>query len=425
MVATAGLITSYINIAFRSLKVASKLRPLVNSYSFPLLDYAQAAKSGVTTIRAFGRTQAYIEGMQDLIDIGSTANAHLALGLEWLGIRLGLVGTVFVTAVAAVVVYNGSDAASTGFAITLALQFRQALTITIGRVNVVRTGFNAVDRVLALTDVPAERREGEEPSQGWPAKGTIEVQNLTVRHDPSLPEALKGISFTLSPGQRLGVVGRTGAGKTTLMSAMLRFIEAAGGRIVIDGQDISLLSMQCVRQAIAIIPQDPFLFSGTLRCNVDLYAKHTAAELQSVLRRVGFVPDENKEATEKIDLDMMIQAGGSNLSHGQRQLVCLARVMLENTCRILVLDEATSGIDSTTETAIQRVIRDNFTDTTILVVAHKLVTVADFDSLIVLHHGEVVESGTPSELLHRGGRFSEMVEHSGDGEGIRKLINRE
>ena len=412
----------YLKVALRSLAVADKLRPLFNTHAYPISNYANSATLGLTTIRAFGKAQVYIDGMQDLIDTSNSTCANLALGLRWQSIRMGLLGTIFVANVAAAMVLNNAEAAATGFTITIALQLRKALVFIIGQVNVARTGFTAIDRVLELADIPSETEEGEEPPDCWPSKGDIEVQDLTVRYSPSLPAVLKAVSFALKPGQRLGVVGRTGAGKTSLMSAMLRFIDTAGGSVRIDSLDISKLRLKRVREAISIIPQDPYLFSGTLRSNLDLYGKHSDITLLSVLRQIQFLSTKDAKGIHASDLDMTIHSGGSNLSHGQRQLVCLARVMLEDACRILVLDEATSAVDGSTDNVIQQAIQDNFPKTTILVVAHRLLTVANFDSILVLSEGNIVESGTPQDLLQKRGMFCDMVNHSGEGDKIRSVI---
>ena len=220
----------------------------------------------------------------------------------------------------------------------------------------------------------------------------------------------------------MGIVGRTGAGKSSLINALLRFVDASTGEILIDGQDISQISRKRVRDAVTVIPQDAFLFSGTLRSNVDVFDKHSDDKIIAALLSVHFEQERDVTAA---DLGRNILSGGSNMSHGQRQLVCLARVILEDKCRILVLDEATSGIDHITEAAIQGAIKDNFTAMTIMVVAHKLLTVADFDSILVLSQGEVVEHGAPQQLLASKGKFRNMVEQSEDSGKIKELIWRE
>ncbi|OAA70571.1 ABC transporter-like protein [Cordyceps fumosorosea ARSEF 2679] len=350
----------------------------------------------------------------------------MALGHSWLGIRLGAMGSMFVAAVTAATVLSKGTASSTGLAITLALQLRQALTVTIGQINVTRTGLNAIDRVLALASVPSEDGEEEASTpENWPGDGRVEMHRIGVQYGKGLPWALNEVSFSLPAGKRLGIVGRTGAGKSSLINALLRFVDVAAGEILIDGQDISQVPRNRVRDAIRVIPQDAFLFSGTLRSNVDVFGKHRDDRIITALRSVHFAPFEQEgEHVIAADLDHEILAGGSNISHGQRQLVCLARAILEDSCRILVLDEATSGIDHATETAIQQTIRGSFRGITVLVVAHKVLTVADFDSILVLKQGKVVENGAPQQLLAANGEFYNMVEKSEDSRKIKELIWR-
>ena len=225
--------------------------------------------------------------------------------------------------------------------------------------------------------------------------------------------ALRGVSFTLRPRQRLDIVGRTGSGKTSLTSAFLRFIDSAQGSIIIDDLDISTVPLVRLRNAITIISQDPFLFSGTLRSNLDLHGDRPDKELHSALRRVHLNLNNTKiEERKFLNLDMDIRPGGVNLSDGQRQLVCLARALLAQS-RILILDEPTSAIDSVTDALIQQVIRQEFSEATILVVAHRLTTVTNFDSILVLHDGEVVEFGSPAELLIQKGMFWDMCTKGG------------
>ncbi|OAA77345.1 ABC transporter-like protein [Akanthomyces lecanii RCEF 1005] len=350
----------------------------------------------------------------------------MALGHSWLGIRLGVMGSIFVAAVTAATVLSKGTASSTGLAITLALQLRQALNITIGQINVTRTGLNAIDRVLALASIPSEEEEEDAIApKNWPSRGQVEIQKLGVRYDKSLPWALNNITFSVQAGQRLGIVGRTGAGKSSLINALLRFVDATIGKILIDGQDISKISRKRVRDAVTVIPQDAFLFSGTLRSNVDVFDRHSDDKIIAALRSVHFASFGQERDVTAADLDRSILSGGSNMSHGQRQLVCLARVILEDKCRILILDEATSGIDHITEVAIQGAIKDNFRNVTILVVAHKLLTVADFDSILVLSQGEVVEHGALQQLLASKGRLWNMVEQSEDSGKIKEIIWRD
>lgn len=377
--------------------------------------------AGLATIRAFGRTQFYIERMESLIDNSTKLGFNLALGQRWLAVRLGSLGAIFVTVTAAALVLQNADAARAGFIITLTMQLHSALSGALGSFNVSNIVQGTMGRIVSLAHTATEPQDGREPAPSWPANGAVTVQELTVSYDAALPPALKAISFSIQPRQRLGIIGRTGAGKTSLTNALLRFINPASGKILIDNHDTSTITLKALRNAITLIPQDPFLFSGTLRANLDT-GRSTLSDdkLLTVLHRVHLITATNSKFA---NLDMAIQAGGTNLSHGQRQLVCLARALLAQ-CRILILDEATSAVDAATDAAIQQVIRDEFSEATIIVVAHRLLTVADFDALLVMSNGEMAESGSPIELLNKNGVFADMVQQSGDAAVIKAAITQ-
>lgn len=263
---------------------------------------------------------------------------------------------------------------------------------------------------------------------------------MVVGYAPDLPPVLKGLTFGVKRNERIGVVGRTGAGKSSLTLALFRFLEARSGTIHIDGLDISKIKLHDLRSRLAIIPQDPVLFSGTVRSNLDPFDKHTDAELRDSLERVHLIrgtdgtvtplPASSANSDAAVagnanvfnDLTSPISEGGLNLSQGQRQLLCLARAIVARP-RLMFLDEATSAVDMATDALIQRSIREEFTDTTLLVIAHRLSTIADFDRILVLSDGKVAEYGSPRELweLH-GGMFRGMCEESGEREKLRGIV---
>ncbi|KAM3500858.1 hypothetical protein MY10362_006040 [Beauveria mimosiformis] len=292
------------------------------------------------------------------------------------------VGAVFVTAVAATLVYQGEDAAKTGFIITLALQLKAVLGGTTTMFNLHDLLARTIVCIVSLANVETESRDGNEPARSWPAEAKIEVCDLAVRYDASAQPALREVNYSVESRQRLGIVGRAGSGKTILTNAILRFIAVAQGQIIIDS--------------------DRFRFSGTLQANVDLSGTKSDSLVLEVLRRVHLIPtaattDVDNHTSEFFHLDMEIQPGGVNLSYGQLQLLCLARALFVR-CPILIVDEATSGGHDATDAAVQRVLREEFSHATILVVAHRLLTVADFDSILVMRDGKVAEIGPPRAL---------------------------
>ncbi|KAK3191519.1 hypothetical protein K4F52_002334 [Lecanicillium sp. MT-2017a] len=386
-----------------------------------MTNHANATVLGLTTIRAFGQTERYRERMLTLVDKSATVGLHVQLGGCWGKTRLDLLSCVFVTGTAAAMAYRHVDAATTGLTITLALQLRAAMASLLGQVSMTSMGLAAAERVFALREIPKEVGQETPLSKGErPTKGSLEVNSLEVRYMADLEPVLKGVFFSIQAGQRLGIVGRTGAGKTTLTNALLRFVEASKGSISIGGVDISQLSLRDLRSAVGIIPQDPFLFSGTLRENLDPSGSKSDKALIAALQRMRLIKDDDLAGAFS-DLGMLIHVGGANLSHGQRQLICLARAMVKEHS-VLILDEATSSVDNATDELVQEIIKAEFGAKTVVVVAHKLMTAACMDKVLILSHGEAVELGSPRELLEKKGVFWDMVDQSGQKMEIESAV---
>lgn len=304
---------------------------------------------------------------------------------------------------------------------------------------------NAMERIVEYSRIPVESQQGTVVPARWPTEGRLQVEGLVAGYAPDLPPVLKGLSFEVTSNQRIGVIGRTGAGKSSLTLALFRFLEAREGKIVIDGIDISKMQLHDLRSRLAIIPQDPVLFSGTVRSNLDAFDEHGDAELYDALERVHLIRgtgnvsrSEPASAAATTDapsslgssdinsnifsnLSSRISEGGLNLSQGQRQLLCLARAIVSRP-KIMLLDEATSAVDMATDVLIQRSIREEFEDSTLLVIAHRLSTIADFDRILVMSDGKAVEYDTPRNLLAARGAFWEMVAQSGDRDRLEEII---
>lgn len=323
-----------------------------------------------------------------------------------------------------------------------------------------------MERVKTILDVNQEApsiNANFKPPANWPAEGAVQFADYTTRYRSHLQPVLMNISMTIRPGEKIGIVGRTGAGKSSLAMALMRGLEADEGKIIIDGLDIVQLGLRDLREAIAFVPQDPTLFTGTIRTTLDPFSLYTDEEILCALRRVHLIDSPSRDSTSStlveadapstfqrsssstranqnpelyppsgqtrphqnlnlfVNLSTPVTSSGSNISLGQRQLLCLARVLLKAP-RILIMDEATASIDSVTDTRIQSTIRALSRDlkTTILTIAHRLQTVIDYDRILVLDKGEVVEFDAPATLLRReGGVFKDMCEMSGDLEGLR------
>ncbi|KAL2165366.1 hypothetical protein VTH06DRAFT_664 [Thermothelomyces fergusii] len=419
---------------------ARPVKRLESTTKSPVFEQFGSALTGVTTIRGFDKAPVYVDRMYRRIDDYSAASWYLWYFNRWMGWRMSLVGSFFASFVSIFILLTpGIDSALAGFALAFALDFSSSVMWTIRMYANVELNMNSAERIVEYTELPTEPLGGQRPPAAWPTEGRIEVNDLVVAYAPDLPPVLKGLNFTVNRNERIGVVGRTGAGKSSLTLALFRFLEARSGSIHIDGLDISKIRLHDLRSRLAIIPQDPVLFSGTIRSNLDPFDRHTDAELRDCLERVHLVAGgasasssgsatpvgsaAAKNSNIFSDLASPVSEGGLNLSQGQRQLLCLARAIVSRP-RVMVLDEATSAVDMHTDALIQRSIREEFTDSTLIVIAHRLSTIADFDRVLVLSDGRVAEYGTPRELWEKGesGIFRGMCEESGERDKLRDII---
>ncbi|KAE8555903.1 hypothetical protein EYB25_000601 [Talaromyces marneffei] len=443
----ALLLLACVWIAKIYLHGAREVKRLESNAKSPIFEQFGSALTGVGTIRAFSKTDTYIERMFAKLDDYSTTYWHLWAFNRWMGLRMALVGSLFSTIVAIIILLMPTvDASLAGFALSFALNYGQTVIWIIRHYANLELQMNAVERITEYSNLKTESQDGADPPAAWPSQGRLEVNDLVVSYAPDLPPVLKGLTFRVERSERIGVVGRTGAGKSSLTLALFRFLEASQGSIHIDGLDISKIKLHSLRSRLAIIPQDPVLFSGTVRSNLDAFDEHSDSELRDSLVRVHLVteselstphnepsasnaesetvttPSDNQNTNPFTSLNSPVSEGGLNLSQGQRQLLCLARAIVSRP-KIVVLDEATSAVDMATDALIQRSIREEFGDSTLLVIAHRLSTISDFDKILVMGDGRVAEFGTPKELMQlNNGIFRGMVGESGEKENLEKLI---
>ncbi|RJE27619.1 transporter [Aspergillus sclerotialis] len=448
----AALILACLFFARKYLSAAREMRRLESVVRSPIYEQFNSNLSGLWTIRAFGKAEISIQQMQGRIDGHARAWWNLCLLSRWLGFRMNAVGAVFGAILAAFVTSRpGINASVAGFAISFTLQLTSVMTSCIRLYTNIELDMNAVDRVLEYSNIKQEAYEGIDPPAAWPVHGRLEVRDLTIQYASDLPPVLKGLNFSVQGNQRIGIVGRTGAGKSTLALALFRFLEAHEGQILVDGLDISKVKLHHLRSRLAIIPQNPVLFSGTVRSNLDPFNEHDDSELLSALSNVHWMSRMYQTDMEEVNggdsirntsisaavnlegdiqttpkpLEAPISQGGLNLSQGQRQLLCLARAIIANP-KILVLDEATSAVDRATDELIQQTLRSEFgrNSTTLLVIAHRLSTIADFDRVLVLDDGMVVEFGHPRDLMQiNEGVFRGMVESDSEKERLVEIIS--
>jgi ABC-type multidrug transport system fused ATPase/permease subunit len=267
----------------------------------------------------------------------------------------------------------------------------------------------SVERIKQYMHLPLEPPAiipEHRPPNSWPQEGRIDLQDLKIRYRPNAPLVLKGITCTFVAGNKIGVVGRTGSGKSTLISSLFRLVDPAGGRILIDKLDICSIGLKDLRTKLSIIPQEPTLFRGTVRNNLDPLGLHSDQEIWEALEKCQL---KTAISSTPALLDTVVSDDGDNWSLGQRQLFCLGRVLLRRN-KILVLDEATASIDSATDAILQKVIRHQFSSCTVITIAHRVPTVTDSDRVMVLSYGKLLEYETPTKLLEdKRSAFAKLV----------------
>ncbi|OJJ45116.1 hypothetical protein ASPZODRAFT_153404 [Penicilliopsis zonata CBS 506.65] len=370
---------------------------------------------GTTTIRAYGMQARFSGTLTDAIDTMDSAY-YLTFGNQrWLGVRIDGIGVVFLIVTGMLVVtdrFTVSPSIS-GLVLSYLVSVTQALLLAVRQVADAQNNMNAVERVheyTGLTGEGSDKGKGGNLPGSWPVQGQISFNNVQMRYRDGLPLVLDGLDLQIHAGERLGIVGRTGAGKSSIMVALFRLVELAGGSVCIDDVDISTISLKDLRSRLAIIPQDPTLFRGTVRSNLDPFGQHSDGDLWYALRQANLV-DEDEHKDGRVTLDTVVESEGTNFSLGQRQLMGLARALVRDS-RIIVCDEATSSIDLESDSKVQQTMADAFRDRTVLVIAHRLRTIINYDRVVVIEDGGVLEIGKPLELYDRGGKFRAMCDRS-------------
>jgi ATP-binding cassette subfamily C (CFTR/MRP) protein 1 len=375
--------------------------------------------SGTATIRAYGLKDRFIADLRKSIDEMDSAYFLTFSNQRWLSTRLDLIGNCLVFTTGILVVTSRFDVgpATAGLVLSYILSIVQMIQFTVRQLAEVENGMNATERLHYY----GTSLEEEAPlhtvdvRESWPERGEIIFENVQMRYREGLPLVLSDLSMHVKGGERIGVVGRTGAGKSSIMSTLFRLVELSGGSITIDGLDISKIGLHDLRSHLAIIPQDPTLFKGTIRSNLDPFNEHTDLELWSALRQADLVASDSKledETTGRIHLDSIVEDEGLNYSLGQRQLMALARALVRGS-QIIVCDEATSSVDMETDEKIQRTIQEGFRGKTLLCIAHRLKTIIGYDRICVMDKGSIAELGPPVELWEQGGIFRGMCDRSG------------
>lgn len=417
-----ALLYIYYTMGRRLIQATRSLQRISAKGTAAMYDHhaAVTAPDGISTIRAYGMKGYFIQRMHQLLDDRSTALRHYWLCTAMMDLQLGALGATFVTFVALAAVLTKTSAGEAAIALSFAMRFRKSVVGLLQRAITVERGLDFVGRMAEYGELETEPTDGLEPGREWPSQGKVDVVGLSAGYNRDLPPALSNLSFTIAPGERVGIVGRTGAGKTSLTLAFARLIESFAGQIAIDGVDIAAINVHALRRRVFIIPQDPHLFAGTVRSVLDPEEQSSDARLTDALKLIGLVRSTTEGSDKAVkpdgaffDLSMEITQSGRNISQGQRQMLYLARALM-SASKVVIMDEATSAIDLETDAAIQQAIRDGLRGSTVIVVAHRLATIADFDKVLVLDGGELVECGPPGELLAKKAAFWNLVQHSAD-----------
>ncbi|GAB0137168.1 hypothetical protein EsDP_00005448 [Epichloe bromicola] len=421
------------------LRASRDLKRLESVQRSPLFQQFGETLSGMTTIRAYGDERRFIRDNLTKVNTQSRPYIYLWACNRWLAFRADLLGNLvsFSAGVFLILSLGKVDAGAAGISLSYAMNFTENVLWLVRLYGMNEQNMNSMERVKEYLDLEQEAApivEKNRPPESWPDEGNVEFVDYSTRYREDLDPVLKSINLRINAREKVGIVGRTGAGKSSLALAIFRALEAEKGRIVIDGVNIGDIGLRDLRENITIVPQDPTLFRGTIRSNLDPFDQYTDEQVFEALRRVqliGFDEAAAKSTTSSsqavtrsaassvmtnknifLDLSSAVTESGSNLSQGQRQLLCLARAMLKKPT-VLVMDEATASIDYNTDFKIQETIRE--LTGTVITIAHRLQTIVDYDKVLVLDHGEVKQYGHPWDLIsNEEGQFRSMCEMSGE-----------
>ncbi|KAI9331010.1 hypothetical protein DFJ73DRAFT_954614 [Zopfochytrium polystomum] len=378
-----------------------ELKRLDATQRSPLYAHISETLAGLASIRAFKAENRFVARQRLLTDLFNSPRYLYLCSPIWVSIRIELLASLLTLTISLLGVTGKVDPSTIGLTLTYALGIIESMGFLIKSVAQVESEMNAVERLdFYSNDIPVEAPSElpTDPDASWPSAGAVTISNLEVRY-PSRPDhaVLKEFTIDIKPGEKIGIVGRTGSGKSTLLAVLFRIVEPAAGTVLIDGQNIQELGLATLRSRLQIITQEPTLFTGTLRTNLDVENRFTDADVWEVLEWIGM---KEYVASLPEKLDGAVAEGGRNLSVGQRQLVCLGRAILQKS-KLLFLDEATASVDPAADLLIQESIRTHFKSSTVISIAHRLNTIAGFDRVLVLDRGAVVEFDRPAVLLDK------------------------
>ncbi|TYH46432.1 hypothetical protein ES332_D11G335200v1 [Gossypium tomentosum] len=391
---------------------ARELSRLVGVCKAPVIQNFAETILGATTIRSFDQEKRFQDTNMVLTDSYSRPKFHVAGAMEWLCFRLDLLSSVtFVFSLFFLIsIPEGIiDPGIAGLAVTYGLNLNMLQAWVVWNICNMENKIISVERILQYCSIPSEPAlvvETNRPDHCWPYHGEVHIRDLQVRYAPHMPLVLRGLTCTFPGGLKTGIVGRTGSGKSTLIQTLFRIVEPAAGQIIIDGVNISSIGLHDLRSRLSIIPQEPTMFEGTIRSNLDPLEEYTDEQIWEALDKCQLGDGVRNKAGR---LDSSVSENGENWSMGQRQLVCLGRVLLKKS-KILVLDEATASVDTATDNLIQTTLREHFSNCTVITIAHRITSVLDSDMVLLLSHGLIEEYDSPSSLLeNKSSSFAQLV----------------
>ncbi|CAO2174791.1 unnamed protein product [Urochloa humidicola] len=391
---------------------ARELQRLVGVCKAPIIQHFAESITGSTTIRSFGKENQFVSANSRLMDAYSRPKFYNAGAMEWLCFRLDVLSSL-TFAFSLIFLINLPpgiiDPGIAGLAVTYGLNLNMLQAWVVWSMCTLENKIISVERILQYMSIPAEpplSMSEDKLAHNWPSQGEIQLHDLHVKYAPQLPFVLKGLTVTFPGGLKTGIVGRTGSGKSTLIQALFRIVDPTIGHILIDGVDICTIGLHDLRSRLSIIPQEPTMFEGTVRSNLDPLGEYSDDQIWEALDCCQLGDEVRKK---ELKLDSPVIENGENWSVGQRQLVCLGRVILKRS-KILVLDEATASVDTATDNLIQKTLRQQFSDATVITIAHRITSVLDSDMVLLLDNGVAVERDTPARLLEdKSSLFSKLV----------------
>ncbi|KAG2586711.1 hypothetical protein PVAP13_5NG067500 [Panicum virgatum] len=391
---------------------ARELQRLVGVCKAPIIQHFAESITGSTTIRSLGKENQFVSANSHLMDAYSRPKFYNAGAMEWLCFRLDVLSSL-TFAFSLIFLINLPpgviDPGIAGLAVTYGLNLNMLQAWVVWSMCNLENKIISVERILQYMSIPEEpplSMSEDKLAQDWPSQGEIQLRDLHVKYAPQLPFVLKGLTVTFPGGLKTGIVGRTGSGKSTLIQALFRIVDPTMGQILIDGVDICTIGLHDLRSRLSIIPQEPTMFEGTVRSNLDPLGEYIDNQIWEALDCCQLGDEVRKK---ELKLDSPVIENGENWSVGQRQLVCLGRVILKRS-KILVLDEATASVDTATDNLIQKTLRQQFSEATVITIAHRITSVLDSDMVLLLDNGVAVERDTPARLLEdKSSLFSKLV----------------